>query len=132
MMSRQLILLLAAVGIILCLGCGEAPDAGVPTTVPTGLQTIAQTGHGDAELLFPKLPKITGHIDAVTPDPDNPRYFQLLRITDADGRRWEFQADGWAGVSAGHLRDHRIQGTTVTVAYETRPDGTLLARFVGD
>lgn len=131
-MSRQFSLLLAAVGIILCLGCGAVQDAGAPPTAQTGLRTIAQTGHGDAERLFPKLPKITGHINAVTPDADNPRYFQLLLITDADGRRWEFQADGWAGVSAGHLRDHRIQGTTVTVAYETRPDGTLLARFVGD
>lgn len=134
MMSRQLILLLAAAGVILYIGlaCGGAPNSDAPIAMQAESRNAAPTGHGDAELLFPKLPKITGHIDAVTPDPDNPRYFQLLRITDADGRRWEFQADGWAGVSAGHLRDHRIQGTTVTVAYETRPDGTLLARFVGD
>ena len=89
-------------------------------------------GHGDAELLFPKLPKVTGHIAGVTADPDNPRYFSVLRLADDDGRRWEFQAEGWVGVSVGHLRDHRIQGIPVTVAYETRPDGTLLARFVGD
>ena len=126
MMNRQLILLLAAAGFILCsgLGCAVASDANAPAA--------AQTGHGDAELLFPKLPKVTGHIDAVTPNPEHPRYFQMLRITDANGKRWEFQSDGWAGVSAGHLQDHRIQGAPVTVAYETRPDGTLLARFVGD
>ena len=89
-------------------------------------------GHGDAELLFPKLPKVSGQIAGVTADPDNPRYFSVLELADAEGRRWEFQADGWVGVSAGHLREHRIQGTPVTVAYERRADGTLVARFVGD
>lgn len=131
MMNRQLILLLAAAGVILCsgLGCGGASDANAPDAAQTA---AVPAGHGDAELLFPKLPKVTGHIDAVTPNPDHPRYFQRLRITDANGKRWEFQSDGWAGVSAGHLQDHRIQGAPVTVAYETRSDGTLLARFVGD
>ena len=106
-----------------CAGNGGAADTGIDA---------AGGGHGDAELLFPKLPKVSGQIAGVTVDLDNPRYFSVLRLADADGRRWEFHADGWVGVSAGHLREHRIQGTPVTVAYESRPDGTLLARFVGD
>lgn len=108
-------------------GCGAdvAGPAVARTDMPAG-------GHGDAELLFPKLPKVTGYIAGVTADPDNPRYFSVLRLADADGKRWEFQSEGWVGVSVGHLRDHRIQGIPVTVAYEIRPDGTLRARFVGD
>lgn len=137
MLIRRFILLLAAAGVILYsgysgLGCGGGPDADALADAPAVGRTAAPTGHGDADLLFPKLPKVTGHIDAVTPNPDNPRYFQRLRITDAAGKRWEFHAEGWAGVSAGHLQGHRIQGTPVTVAYEPRPDGTLRARFVGD
>ena len=89
-------------------------------------------GHGDGDALYPKLPRVTGHIDRVEAQPDNPRYFGLLRITDADGRSWEFGAEGWVGVSVGHLKEHRIQGTPVTVWYEVGSDGSLLARFVGD
>ena len=89
-------------------------------------------GHGDGDTLFPKLPKVTGHIDRVDANPDNPRHFQTLEITDADGRNWQFQSEGWVGVSVGHLKDHQIQGTPVTVWYENRDDGNLLARFVGD
>lgn len=107
-----------------CAGNGGAAGA--------GSDGAAGGGHGDAELLFPKLPKVSGQIAGVTADPDNPRYFSLLRLADADGQHWEFHADGWVGVSAGHLREHRIQGTPVTVAYERRADGTLVARFVGD
>ena len=117
------ILLTAIVLIVPAGGCdgGGAADGDMPAG-----------GHGDAELLFPKLPKVTGYIAGVTADPDNPRYFSVLYLADADGKRWEFQSEGWVGVSVGHLRDHRIQGIPVTVAYETRPDGTLRARFVGD
>ena len=111
--------------ILLTMSAGGCADGAADLDAPGG-------GHGDAELLFPKLPKVTGHIAGVTADPDNPRYFSVLRLADADGRRWEFQSEGWVGVSVGHLRDHRIQGIPVTVAYETRPDGTLWARFVGD
>ena len=89
-------------------------------------------GHGDGDALFPKLPKVVGHIDLVEADPDNPRYFRRLEITDDGGRRWAFGADGWAGVSAAHLKDHRIQGDAVTVWYEERRDGRLFARFVSD
>ncbi len=89
-------------------------------------------GHGNGDTLFPKLPKVTGHIDRVDANPDNPRHFQTLEITDADGRNWQFQSEGWVGVSVGHLKDHQIQGTPVTVWYENRDDGNLLARFVGD
>ena len=111
--------------ILLMMLAGGCADGAADGDMPAG-------GHGDAELLFPKLPKVTGYIAGVTADPDNPRYFSVLRLADADGKRWEFQAEGWVGVSVGHLRDHRIQGIPVTVAYETRPDGTLRARFVGD
>ena len=90
------------------------------------------SGHGDGYALYPKLPHVTGHIDRVEAQPDNPRHFQLLVITDADGTKWEFRSDGWAGVSVGHLKDHQIQGTTITVWYETQPDGPYLAHFVGD
>ena len=89
-------------------------------------------GHMDGDALFPKLPKVVGHIDVVQAHPDNPRYFRLLEITDDAGRQWSFHADGWAGVSAAHLKDHQIQGVTVTVWYERRGDGSLYARFVSD
>lgn len=89
-------------------------------------------GHGDGYALYPKLPHVTGHIDGVFVQPDSPRYFSRLLITDADGQSWEFRSDGWVGVSVGHLKDHQIQGTAVTVWYETESDGSLLARFVGD
>ena len=89
-------------------------------------------GHGDGFALYPKLPHVTGHIDGVYVQPDRPRYFSRLLITDAAGRSWEFRSHGWVGVSVGHLKDHQIQGTTITVWYESQPDGSLLARFVGD
>ena len=89
-------------------------------------------GHGDGDTLFPKLPKVTGHIHRVEANPENPRHFHMLQITDADGRRWSFRSEGWVGVSVGHLKDHQIQGTTVTVWYEKQADGDPLARFVGD
>lgn len=90
------------------------------------------SGHGDGYSLYPNLPYVTGHIDRVDHQPDNPRHFKLLAITDADGTFWEFRSDGWVGVSVGHLKDHQIHGTTITVWYETQSDGSLLARFVGD
>ena len=121
------ILLAVVLLIMLAGGCADNGDV-----ADTGIDGLAGGGHGDAELLFPKLPKVSGQIAGVTADPDNPRYFSVLELADADGRRWDFHANGWVGVSVGHLREHRIQGTPVTVAYETRPDGTLLARFVGD
>ena len=112
------VILLAALA-----GCGtggvDTPDTGAP-------------GHGDGDALYPKLPKVTGHIDLVEAQTDNPRYFSRLLITDDAGQSWEFRSDGWVGVSVGHLRDHQIQGTPVTVWYESGPDGGLLARFVGD
>ncbi|MCY4417641.1 MAG: hypothetical protein OXE87_15230 [Chloroflexi bacterium] len=90
------------------------------------------SGHGDGFALYPKLPHVTGHIDRVDPNPENLRHFSLLQVTDADRQQWEFRADGWVGVSAGHLKDHQIQGTTVTIWYQDQGDGTLLARFVSD
>ncbi len=89
-------------------------------------------GHGDGDALYPKLPKVTGHIDRVDAQADNPRYFSRLLITDDAGQSWEFGAEDWVGVSVGHLKDHQIQGTPVTVWYETGADGRFLARFVGD
>ena len=65
-------------------------------------------------------------------NPENPRHFRILRITDNDGQRWEFESKGWVGVSAGHLKDHQIQGTTVTVWYEEQAGGLRMARFVSD
>ena len=88
--------------------------------------------HGDGDSLFPRLPRVTGHIDLVDADPDNPRHFRVLHLTDADGREWQFLSEGWVGVSVGHLKDHQIQGTTVTVWYEVQPGEIQLARFVGD
>ena len=90
------------------------------------------SGHGDGYALYPKLPHVTGHIDRVEAQPENPRHFSLLNLTDADGIRWQFRSEGWVGVSVGHLKDHQIQGTPVTVWYNPQPDGSLLARFVGD
>jgi hypothetical protein len=90
------------------------------------------SGHGDGYTLYPKLPHVSGHIDRVDAQPDSPRHFSRLLITDSGHTQWDFHSDGWAGVSVGHLKDHQIQGTMVTVWYESRPDGSLLARFVGD
>ena len=101
----------------------------------SGCADNAQTGgsgHGDGDTLFPKLPKVTGHIDRVDANPHNPRHFQTLEITDADGQGWRFQSEGWVGVSVGHLKDHQIHGTPITVWYENRDDGNLVAHFVGD
>ena len=89
-------------------------------------------GHGDGDSLFPRLPRVTGHIDLVDADPGNPRHFRVLQLTDAAGRQWRFRSEGWVGVSVGHLKDHQIQGTTVTVWYEEQPGEIRLARFVGD
>ena len=115
---------LLVVALIIAAACdagdGTAPDQAAPAS------------HGDGYALYPKLPAVTGHIDRVEAQADNGRYFRLLIITDADGRQWSFGSNGWAGVSAGHLKDHQIHGTTVTVWYETGADGKLLARFVGD
>ena len=83
-------------------------------------------------LCIPSCPGLPGTLTGWRRKPDNPRYFGLLRITDADGRGWEFGSEGWVGVSVGHLKEHRIQGTPVTVWYEVGADGSLLARFVGD
>ena len=58
--------------------------------------------------------------------------FEAWDLTDADGRQWQFRSEGWVGVSVGHLKDHQIHGTTVTVWYEGQPGKIQLARFVGD
>ena len=110
-------------GAVAC-GGEQAPGGGNPPA--------DGVGHGDGDSLFPRLPKVTGHIDQVQPDPDNPRHFRLLHLTDSEGRRWEFHSEGWVGVSVGHLKDHQIHGTTVQVWYEAQPDGINMARFVGD
>ena len=89
-------------------------------------------GHGDGDSLFPRLPRVTGNIDFVDAHPDNPRHFRVLHITDAEGREWRFHSEGWVGVSVGHLKDHQIQGSAVTVWYEEQPGEIQLARFVGD
>lgn len=89
-------------------------------------------GHGDGDALFPRLPKVSGHIDEVTANPENPRHFRVLRITDEDGQHWEFQSEGWVGVPVGHLKDHQIQGAVVTVWYEEQGGGVKMARFVAD
>ena len=82
--------LVVAVLLLTIAGCGgEADNAG---------------GHGDGEKLFPGLPNVSGHIDEVSANPENPRHFRILRITDDAGQRWEFESEGWAGVSAGHLK----------------------------
>ena len=110
--------LVVAVLLLTIAGCGgEADNAG---------------GHGDGEKLFPGLPNVSGHIDEVSANPENLRHFRILRITDDAGQRWEFESEGWAGVSAGHLKDHQIQGTTVTVWYEEQAGGLRMARFVSD
>ena len=108
-----------AVLLIFLLACGEEQPSG-------------GGGHGDGDSLFPRLPSVTGHIDLVHADRDNPRHFRMLHITDAEGRKWQFRSEGWVGVSVGHLKDHQIQGTTVTVWYEKQPGEIQLARFVGD
>ena len=97
-----------------------------------GDQPASGGGHGDGDSLFPRLPKLTGHIDRVEVDPDNPRNFRALYLTDDDGRQWLFHSEGWVGVSTGHLKDHQIHGTPVTVWYEERPGEIRLARFVAD
>ena len=104
-------------------GCGAGAADTPETDAPR---------HGDGDALYPRLPKVTGHIDRVEAQPENPRYFSRLLITDEAGHSWELWSEGWVGVSVGHLKDHQIQGMPVTIWYETGPDGSLLARFVGD
>ncbi len=104
--------------------------AGMVACVPD--QSTAGGGHGDGDSLFPRLPRVTGHIDRVDVDSGNPRNFRALYLTDADGRGWIFHSEGWVGVSTGHLKDHQIHGTPVTVWYEERPGEIQLARFVAD
>lgn len=118
---------LLALTLLATLACGDGGN-GNGNGSPSG-----GSGHGDGDALYPRLPKVTGHIDRVDAQADNPRHFSRLQITDAAGRRWQFRAEGWVGVSVGHLKDHQIQGTPVTVWYEPG-DGAapLLARFVGD
>ena len=101
------------------LACGSEPPG-------------AGGAHGDGDSLFPRLPRVTGHIDFVGADPENPRHFRVLHLTDAEGRQWRFNSQGWVGVSVGHLKDHQIQGTPVTVWYEKQTGEIQLARFVGD
>lgn len=108
-----------AVVLACALGCG-------------GERASGGGGHGDGDSLFPRLPRVTGHIDFVSADPENPRHFRALHLTDGDGRQWQFRSEGWVGVSVGHLKDHQIQGTMVTVWYEEQPGEIQLARFVGD
>ena len=121
-MTRLLILVQFAlagfIALVLLAGCGGEQSNG--------------NGHGDGDTLFPKLPRVTGHIDLVDANPENPRHFRTLRVTDGDGKRWEFRSEGWVGVSVGHLKDHQIQGAVVTVWYEEQADGVRLARFVAD
>ncbi len=111
-------LLISAVLLVVVAGCGQGETAG--------------SSHGDGYSLYPKLPDVTGRIDRVEAQPANPRYFSILQITDGEGQSWQFSSDGWVGVSVGHLKDHQIQGTPVTVWYERGSDGGLWARFVGD
>ncbi len=106
------------IALALLAGCGGAQTNG--------------NGHGDGDALYPRLPKVTGHIDLVEANPENPRHFHTLRVTDGNGKRWEFQSEGWVGVSTGHLKDHQIQGAAVIVWYEEQAGGALLARFVAD
>jgi hypothetical protein len=116
--SRLASVFVVVVLLLTIAGCGGKAD------------TIS--GHGNGEKLFPGLPSVSGHIDEVSANPENPRHFRILRITDNDGQRWEFESEGWVGVSAGHLKDHQIQGTTVTVWYEEQAGGLRMARFVSD
>ena len=126
---RHRVATLAAAGLlgVILLAALAGCDAG-----GTGTSGGGAPGHGDGDTLYPKLPKVTGHIDRVDAQPENPRYFSRLLITDDAGQGWEFRSEDWVGVSVGHLKDHQIQGTPVTVWYETGHDGSLLARFVGD
>ena len=56
---------------------------------------------------------------------------ELIRLRDDDGRGWEFSTDGPVGVSAAHLRQHRLAGEKVLVTYREE-DGRLIALEVGD
>ena len=104
--------LLVAVLLLTIAGCGgETDNVG---------------GHGDGEKLFPGLPNVSGHIDEVSANPGNPRHFRILRITDDAGQRWEFESEGWAGVSggapegpsdSGHHRNGMVRGASRRVAH---------------
>ena len=127
--QRHRVATLAAAGLLGVILLASLSGCGAGGADTPGVDT---PGHGDGDALYPKLPKVTGHIDRVDAQPENPRYFSRLLITDDAGQSWEFGSEDWVGVSVGHLKDHQIQGTPVTVWYEDGTDGSLVARFVGD
>ena len=127
--QRHRVATLAAAGLLGVILLASLAGCGAGGADTPGVDT---PGHGDGDALYPKLPKVTGHIDRVDAQPENPRYFSRLLITDDAGQNWEFGSEDWVGVSVGHLKDHQIQGTPVTVWYEDGTDGSLLARFVDD
>ena len=61
------------------------------------------SGHGDGDALYPRLPKVTGHIDLVDANPENPRHFRTLRVTDGNGKRWSPTAMANVGSSVSSI-----------------------------
>ena len=51
---------------------------------------------------------------------------ELLAIVDEAGDRWEFYAEGFAGFTPAHLREHQAFGQPVTVTYREARDGLLV------
>ena len=50
----------------------------------------------------------------------------FLAIRDEAGGLWEFYADGFAGFTPSHLREHQAFGQPVTVTYRETPDGLMV------
>ena len=51
---------------------------------------------------------------------------ELLAIKDVAGDRWEFHAEGFAGFTPAHLREHQAFGQPVTVTYRETRDGLMV------
>ena len=51
---------------------------------------------------------------------------EYLAVRDEAGELWEFYADGFAGFTPSHLREHQAFGQPVTVTYRETPDGLMV------
>lgn len=56
---------------------------------------------------------------------------ELLRIRDDDGKVWEFSTEGNVGITAAHLRQHRLSGERIIVTYR-EVGGRLIASDLKD
>ena len=54
-----------------------------------------------------------------------------LELRDENGATWHFEAEGSQGFTPSHLREHMLQGLSVTVSYHEE-DGALMIDGIED